>query len=272
MTEFTGEVHPAADIFPMLTDDELDQLAESIAEDGLLQPIVLTPDGALLDGRNRLAACERAGVDPEFVVYEGDEVAFVAASNVHRRHMSTGARAMAVAQMLSDAGRRNNGRWKRGSVPHPDDNRKSSDNWGQHMRYAGRVIDYAPDLAPLVIAGATSLHAAVKAANERADAAGSDAAKLAKLAQHAPDLHQRVLDESDPTSLSEAMAAWDERKRVYAAEIKRRIDRIRQVLIGWGELQDLAAGDDYPTADVLDELDQSDRDRLQQIIAACQGA
>ena len=68
-------VHPYADKFPMLSDAELGELAESIAENGLRSPIVLTPDGLILDGRNRAAACERAGVAPATIVYEGDDLA-----------------------------------------------------------------------------------------------------------------------------------------------------------------------------------------------------
>lgn len=45
----------------MLDPDELLALAESIKIEGLHQDIVLDTDGALLDGRNRLAACERSG-------------------------------------------------------------------------------------------------------------------------------------------------------------------------------------------------------------------
>lgn len=40
---------------------DIDQLAESIRRDGLLQPIAITPDGVLLSGRRRLAALERLG-------------------------------------------------------------------------------------------------------------------------------------------------------------------------------------------------------------------
>ena len=48
--------HPACLLFPRLADDELRALADDIRQNGLLNPIV-TLDGAILDGRNRLAAC-----------------------------------------------------------------------------------------------------------------------------------------------------------------------------------------------------------------------
>lgn len=40
---------------------DIEQLAESIRRDGLLQPIAITPDGVLLSGRRRLAALQRLG-------------------------------------------------------------------------------------------------------------------------------------------------------------------------------------------------------------------
>ena len=42
-------VHPYADKFPMLPEPELAELAESIRANGLRNPIVLTPDGLILE-------------------------------------------------------------------------------------------------------------------------------------------------------------------------------------------------------------------------------
>lgn len=41
--------------------EKVDELAGSIAQVGLLQPIVVTPDGRLVAGHHRLAACQRLG-------------------------------------------------------------------------------------------------------------------------------------------------------------------------------------------------------------------
>ena len=65
--------HEYADAFPMASDEELEELAASIAAVGLIHPIVLTPKGEVLDGRNRLAACEKAGVEPTFETRDGDD-------------------------------------------------------------------------------------------------------------------------------------------------------------------------------------------------------
>jgi len=61
-------VHPAAALFPMLSDEELTELATSISHHGLREPIriITDPDNEgqwlVLDGRNRLEALRRMGV------------------------------------------------------------------------------------------------------------------------------------------------------------------------------------------------------------------
>jgi hypothetical protein len=80
--------HPAADLFPMMTSEELLLLTDDIAENGLREPIV-TFDGQVLDGRNRLQACINAKVEPRFEVYAGNEPFNYAISvNLHRRHLT----------------------------------------------------------------------------------------------------------------------------------------------------------------------------------------
>ena len=68
----TYKVHPAADIFPMMSDDELQKLGEDIKASGLKHPIIFqntdnNGDEILLDGRNRLEAMERAGIRSEYM-------------------------------------------------------------------------------------------------------------------------------------------------------------------------------------------------------------
>ena len=81
-------IHPAAELFPLLGPEELEKLTADIKANGLRNPVILYR-GEVLDGRNRLAACELAGVEPRFTSYEGaDPVAFVISTNLHRRHLS----------------------------------------------------------------------------------------------------------------------------------------------------------------------------------------
>ena len=98
--------HPSADLFPMLSADDMQELADDIKQNGLVHPIVTAvEDGIeyLIDGRNRLAACEMAGVVPEFRSFEGDINAFINSVNNLRRELTKGQKAMAYAVMFPDA-------------------------------------------------------------------------------------------------------------------------------------------------------------------------
>lgn len=94
--------HPAADLFPLLTGDALQELADDIRTNGLLEAIVMH-DGKVLDGRNRLAACELAEVEPRFVDWSGDggtPLRYVLSHNLHRRHLTTSQRAAIGVEVL----------------------------------------------------------------------------------------------------------------------------------------------------------------------------
>jgi ParB-like chromosome segregation protein Spo0J len=83
------QVHPAADIFPELTGDEMEALAADIQRNGLRLPIVVDREGRVLDGRHRLAACDLTGVKPTFETVDAtDPVGLVVSYNVKRRHLT----------------------------------------------------------------------------------------------------------------------------------------------------------------------------------------
>ena len=68
-------------------------------------------EGKILDGRNRWAACQIAGVEPKTKEYTGDEpTAFAVSMNDRRRHMNKGALAAVAAELepffAADAARR----------------------------------------------------------------------------------------------------------------------------------------------------------------------
>lgn len=96
------KIHPAAEIFPMLPPDELEALAQDIAENGQEEPIWLHPDGRVLDGRNRLAACELRGIEPKFRTWDGkgSAVKFVLSKNLRRRHLNPSQLALAALEAL----------------------------------------------------------------------------------------------------------------------------------------------------------------------------
>ncbi len=93
-------IHPAADLFPMLPASELQALADDIRTNGQREPVVLW-DGQVLDGRNRLAACDLAGVEPLTRTLDvcPDPVAFVLSLNLIRRHLNESQRAMVAAKV-----------------------------------------------------------------------------------------------------------------------------------------------------------------------------
>jgi len=82
------KTHPIAELFPLLSDADLRDLADDIKENGLQQAVVKQGD-ILIDGRNRLAACELAGVEPTFCEYTGkDAAAYIVSVNLKRRHLT----------------------------------------------------------------------------------------------------------------------------------------------------------------------------------------
>lgn len=95
------KTHKYAELFPMMSRDEIQVLATDIKKNGLLSPVV-TLDGKILDGRHRFEACKIAGKEPRFEEYEGfDPLGFVLSSNLHRRHLDSSQRAMIAAEMAT---------------------------------------------------------------------------------------------------------------------------------------------------------------------------
>ena len=114
MTAALPESHPFADLLPLIHGAEFEALALDISTHGLHQPITLF-DHQVLDGRNRLRACEAAGVVPRFENFTGTEdeaLALVLSLNVSRRHLTTPQRAVLALKLLpleEDAARRRQG-------------------------------------------------------------------------------------------------------------------------------------------------------------------
>lgn len=101
MTEVAGlTVHPAAELFPMMSDDQMAALVEDIKTNGQDEPIEIDAAGNLIDGRNRAKACESLGLVPKRKIYHGTDVwQHVISQNLHRRHLTESQRAMVAAKI-----------------------------------------------------------------------------------------------------------------------------------------------------------------------------
>ena len=184
------ESHEYADLFPMLGEAELSELADSIKSNGLREPVVLL-GGKVLDGRNRLRACGIAGVEPRFAeLPDGqDPLQFVLDHNLHRRHLNESQRAMvgerlkviyaAEAQQRMLAGKGDDGSGGRGNKKNPPKDftegfkGDSRDKAAAAVNVSGPLIDAAakvrgpnaiPELAAAVVAGDIAVTRAAKIA------------------------------------------------------------------------------------------------------------
>lgn len=175
------DFHPASTVFPMLSEAELKVLAEDIRVNGQLEPVI-TVGGLVLDGRNRLAACKIAGVEPKITEAESvpalkcaltDPWAFVVSRNLHRRHLDASQRAM-IASKIANMCREDT--LKRGPVASKEASEKKSESEAAKMlnvsrssvQRARKVREHgSPELVAKVEAGELSVNAAAKQVSER---------------------------------------------------------------------------------------------------------
>lgn len=179
------EVHPSADIFPMMSDDELTSLAADIKANGLLHPIVVDNDGTLIDGRNRLRACEIAGVEPEIVSLNGhDPIAFIVSANLARRNLNKGQQAMALAMIYPE--------------PHSAPRGKCLETQQfdrTRLSQARSVLRHSRALAEGVLADRKKLDEALAVVKQEREASASVDARMAELRAGAPEIAAMVDDE-----------------------------------------------------------------------------
>lgn len=200
-----GKVHEAAGLFPMLPEDELQELAADIKTNGLIHPIVLDAEGPLIDGRNRLAACRIAGVEPTYTSLNGhDPVSYILSANIERRNLNKGQRAMALARLETKHSARVAG--------------ALIDVSAARISQASTVLNHAPNLADSVMSGAVPLDTAYEQARQRKTRAESAEARMATLQAEASELATLVVEER--LSVDEAWQMW--KKRIQDEENDRR--------------------------------------------------
>ena len=174
--------HPAASIFPMLSDEKLIELAEDIEKNGQREPILLL-DGLVLDGRNRMAACRLKGCEPatKIVADIEDPVAYVLSLNLHRRHLTPSQASMCSARAREIYEQQAKERQKldnlnRENLPDSEKGR-ARDAAGKAFGVSGKSVDFAkkvidkgiPGLAKAVDEGRMAVSTAAVLASEPAE-------------------------------------------------------------------------------------------------------
>lgn len=202
--------HPYADLFPMMTAGELDALAADIASVGLMHPVVLY-QGQVLDGRNRLLACQKAGVEPTFIEHEGDDasaLALVISLNVQRRDLTSAQRAIVAARampLFEEAGlaRMKTGKSADGESGGRGKRKDEKPSGGSHQRVSSReaasqvfkvgaqsvqqakaLLSEAPDLATQVESCTTNLASAYEQLQARRKEAERKQRDLDRVAEY----------------------------------------------------------------------------------------
>ncbi|MCL2611982.1 MAG: hypothetical protein FWD95_01980 [Nocardioidaceae bacterium] len=271
--------HPYLADLPVF-DAEVDAIAESVAEVGLLHPVTLDAEGRVIGGRHRLAACAKAGVEPTFETYDGDPLAFILHDNAARKHQTTGQRAAEVGLALESAGKRQNRRWAYGEAKE-----NLSDLKDSRLSQCGLILDHLGRSALIEVAnGDRTLNDAYTAA-ERARDDAEQAERKAAIEKAAEDDAREFVTAKDPElaakvggdvigTYREAMAIWEQRnaeevrkKRQAAQDRRDAVQRlgsyIRAFLGGWETAKNLHAN---PLRDeVLDALAPTYRDEFLRI-------
>lgn len=144
--------HPISELFPMMSEADLDALAADIKANGLHHPVT-TLDGEVLDGRNRLEACRRAGVEPRFQEWRGRRdhdsvVAWVVSENLHRRHLNESQRGMVAARLKylfeAFAKQRMLSTLKKGDAKPASANWRERDEAGKASERAAEMLNVSP--------------------------------------------------------------------------------------------------------------------------------
>ena len=168
VSKLEPEYHELSTVFLSFEDtQEFDGLVESIKKYGLFDNILMWK-GSIVDGRHRHKACLKAGVQPQYE-YLPDDMPFnvvmdrVISSNLMRRHLTTGQRAMtaaALANMTSGARTDLEPTTNSSKVKSTKDSADQLNVGTTAVKTAKAISRDFPDLADSVKSGSMSLNAA----------------------------------------------------------------------------------------------------------------
>lgn len=201
------EIHPAAELFPLMSEEELSGLIADINENGQREAVTFW-NGKLIDGRNRATACERLGIDLDTCELDEDTdpIRWVLSHNLHRRHLSASQRAMVAAKVrdLYDDQAKDRQKRKPKSVVEnlPQQTpAKARDEAGASLSVSGKTVDHATtvlregskDLIAAVESGEVSVSRAAKIAKTESKPCQLAAAKAEPIRHETPNADERAI-------------------------------------------------------------------------------
>lgn len=256
-------VHPMADRFPMWTKDRLQELAADIEANGQNIPLVVwRKEPMLLDGRNRLAACAIAGIQPRVEFFDGEDPRkLIISRNIQTREMTASQKAMLLAMEYPDPEK--GGRGKTVEIFNGFD--------PAQLSKARKIVKWAPELITGVMGGAVKFNKAFDDAKAAEQRSMSVEARSQRLAEAAPDLARQVNDEALTLDDAEAVhRARLEREEQTRAKGRSAADRIRSIT---GEVIAVATAVEAGAGDIVtDDLIAVVVDALSQLQSLKNGA
>ena len=159
-------LHPYCLLFPIADEITLAGMTEDIRNNGQREAITIYK-GQVADGKNRLISCKRAGVEPRYEEYDGDEKGLfrlVVSKNAKRRHMTQSQKALIAARMSTNGN-------VEGATLHPDRSFTRSEVAKllcvseRYVKFAAKLLREAKDLPELIAKveqGKKSLERALK--------------------------------------------------------------------------------------------------------------
>lgn len=150
-------------------------ILKSIDAHGQMMPILLGPNGEVLEGRLRMRACKELGIDPKTVrAANDDELTVWHATNVVRRHLSIAERTLLALEMSKLRKPGDNGHTAGISQ---EDAAKAFAVSVDSIGRAKKILEQDPKMLPRIVAGA-SLEGLLREISQGAEA--KHAAKLAR--------------------------------------------------------------------------------------------
>lgn len=216
-------VHPVAEMYPLMPEDAYEEFKEDIRLHGQYDDIIVS-NGVLIDGRHRLRACLELGIEPRWSELPKSENAktWIASHNQHRRHMTTGQRAMTADKIVTWELGENQHSKEGDGIPSPSqsDAAKLLNVSRDSVRLARRVRKHASKrVIEAVESGALTLNAAVettlkKSAAEKAAKAKAAAEKAAKAQKKAEETAARQKERAERAAAKAEAKAQKEKARL----------------------------------------------------------